>query len=600
MTILSALADRYDRLAATGDLPTPGYAPAQVSFVIVLDPTGAVVRVDDIRTGDGKRRRPKLIVAPAAPKRTSGIGGPALWDKTSYVLGHTAKRSPDAQRTKLEHVDWIARHEHLLAGLDDPGCAALLAFVRGWTPDCYDTLEHAEDMLDTSIAFRLFGDIGFIHDRPAARAALLAGDADVLPAAMCLVRGDVAPIARLHPSIKGVPGAKSSGAALVSYNAPAFCSYGLGQGANAPVSAVVAFSAATALNGLLASTGATTKGRPIYPNRVMLGDTAVAFWADRGDAEQIARALIADNDDELPVDAQTETTKLRDVLQAMQEGIPLHDAAPTMDPATCVFVLGLAPNASRLSVRFWVEDTLADFAAHFQTHWADMRLDPPLPRPPSVWRMLLEMAPQREAKNIPQHLTGDVLTAILTGQPYPRTLLVQTIQRIRADRDINAVRIATTKAVLARAHRHYPTTTERVPVSLDLASVNTAYRLGRWFAVLERMQAPAGLGKVNATIGDRFYASASATPSRVFPTLIRNSRNHSKAIRSRVGPALAAWFEGRIAEIASGIGEFPRTLSLEDQGQFALGLYHQRGAFARKAEVPPDLEIAETIINEDA
>jgi CRISPR-associated protein Csd1 len=177
---------------------------------------------------------------------------------------------------------------------------------------------------------------------------------------------------------------------------------------------------------------------------------------------------------------------------------------------------------------------------------------------------------------------------------------VQTIQRIRADRDINPVRVAMIKATLARAHRRNPTTTEDVPVSLDTTSVNTAYRLGRLFAVLERMQG-AALGRgINATIGDRFYASASVTPSRVFPTLIRNSRNHSKAIRSKFGAALAVWFEGQIAEIASGIGEFPRTLSLEDQGRFALGLYHQRAAHIGKHEPPPpDLEIAEAIINED-
>jgi CRISPR-associated protein Csd1 len=196
------------------------------------------------------------------------------------------------------------------------------------------------------------------------------------------------------------------------------------------------------------------------------------------------------------------------------------------------------------------------------------------------------------------------MRAILTGLPYPRALLVQTIMRIRADQDeedrrtgrtlekISDLRVALLKACLARMYR-WQLIPEDVPVSLDLASTNSAYRLGRLFAVLERLQGSA-LGQRNATVRDRFYASASATPALVFPSLIRNARNHSKTIRTRVGAGLAEWFEDHIAEIASGLeGSFPRTLPLEEQGRFALGYYHQRDVFRRKKDVPPALEAAE-------
>jgi CRISPR-associated protein Csd1 len=272
-----------------------------------------------------------------------------------------------------------------------------------------------------------------------------------------------------------------------------------------------------------------------------------------------------------------------------------------------VYVLGLSPNAARLSVRFWVEQSLADFTRHFQQHWADLKLEPPPhPWPPPLWRLLLELAPQRKSENIPPHLSGEVMRAVLTGLPYPRALLIQTIMRIRADRDeedrrtgrmlekVSNLRIALLKACLARMHR-WKLIPEDVPVSLDLTTTNSAYRLGRLFSILERVQR-AALGQRRATVRDRFYASASATPALVFPSLIRNARNHSKAIRTKFGAGLAEWFEDHITDIASGLeSRFPKTLPLEEQGRFALGYYHQRDVFRRKKDVPAEIEMAEAV-----
>jgi CRISPR-associated protein Csd1 len=265
MTILQSLVHRYDRLAAAGKMPIPGYGPAQISFAIILDAEGRYVTTEDERTGTGKKPRPRGVIAPMPPKRASGIATGVFWDKTSYVLGRTAvdetvsvaKQAKDAERLIKEHAAFQARHEKLLADSTDTGLAALLAFLRRWKPKDYDSLTYAAEMLDQNIAFRLQGDRFYIHDRPAARTALEAeaGGRDVAPSGMCLATGTIAPIARLHPSIKGVQGAQSSGAALVSFNLDAFTSYGHAQGANAPVSEAAAFAYATALNGLLEPSG---------------------------------------------------------------------------------------------------------------------------------------------------------------------------------------------------------------------------------------------------------------------------------------------------------------------------------------------------------
>jgi CRISPR-associated protein Csd1 len=429
---------------------------------------------------------------------------------------------------------------------------------------------------------------------------------------MCLVTGNEAPIARLHPPIKGI-GDKL--APLVSFNEDSFTSYGKTQGDNAPVSEAAAFAYATALNALLTSSRTGAKGRPVYPNRVTLGEITVPFWAEHGDAESLVRAMMA-NDEEAPADDDapptnetTETTKLRDVLQKMQEGIPLGQAAPEMHPESKVYVLGLSPNAARLSVRFWVEQSLADFTQHFQQHWKDLTLDPqPHPWPPPLWRLLLELAPQRESKNIPPHLSGDVMRSILTGLPYPRTLLIQTITRIRADGDVNSLRVALAKAVITRvARRQHEALVRQISdappwkdtlVALDRDEINVGYRLGRLFALLDYAQY-LSVGSVNAGIKEKFFASASSTPRRIFPSILRMYQNHlSDARKSPETRDRANYTDSEIKQVMDGLEAhmpFPTTLSLDDQGRFIVGFYHQRpvrrGAQAPSATSPdPDKE----------
>lgn len=351
MTILQALAARYDQLAARGEAPVPGFGPAQIGFTIVLDAEGQVVGMDDERTGEGKRRRPKVIEAPLAPKRTVAVASGAFWDKTSYVLGQTTidtalpaeRQAREAARTAQEHAAFKARHEALLADVDDVGCQALLTFLRDWTPARYGDLPYAEEMLDQNVAFRLDGETGFIHDRPAARAALISEvtSAEGGESGMCLATGRMAPIARLHPSIKGVPGAQSSGAALVSFNLDAFNSYAKTQGGNGPVSEAAAFAYATALNALLSANSGTDPktGRVTYRNRIALGGDTVVFWAETDTAERIIGALF----DPPAPDERTETAAVRTVMEKMQAGCPLRDAAPALDPATRAYVLGLSP-----------------------------------------------------------------------------------------------------------------------------------------------------------------------------------------------------------------------------------------------------------------
>lgn len=383
----------------------------------------------------------------------------------------------------------------------------------------------------------------------------------------------------MHPAVKGVSGAQSSGASIVSFNRDAFKSFGKHQGANAPVSERTAFAYTTVLNTLLVHGSR---------QRIQIGDTTTVFWAEAADPEQSEAAedlfaMLA----EPPTDEQ-ETAEVRDKLQAIADGQPLAQAIPDVREDTRFYVLGLAPNAARLSIRFWYAATIGALAERIVQHWRDLQLEPaPWTSPPPVWRLLYETAPQRKTDNIPPTLGGALMRAILTGAPYPRSLLAAVVARMRADKDVNGTRAAICKAVMARNHR-LGFEKETAPVSLNPEERNRAYRLGRLFAVYEGLQRSA-LGRVNATIKDRYFGAASATPASVFPLLERNSAHHLSSLRKSGKGGLAHWFDTEVDAILSGVDTaFPRSFGIEDQGRFALGYHHQRAHRQRNADPQGD------------
>ena len=577
MTVLQALVGHYDQLVDSGIEIHYGYSKQSVSYAVVLSPEGEFVDVMDVRDTTGKSPRPQRILVPGPVHRSANVVSNLLWDKTAYSLGLVGLRKDDepVQATlsrRGEHDAFKQLHLDLLAETDDQGLRALAAFLNVWNPDPEQFIRwpHAMDMLDTNIVFRLDGELGFIHERTASiqiwqnHLATLGGATE-----LCLVTGEPAPIERLHPKIKGVRGAQPSGASVISFNLDAFESFGREQGANAPVSERAAFAYTTALNVMLT---------PNSGHSLRIGDTTVVYWArsSLGDAaSSSAEYLLSMLLDPPPTDA-SEGVKVRDKLAAISEGRPIREVQPDVREDTRIFVLGLAPNASRLSVRFWHEDRIDAIYSRFSEHWKDLRLQPPAwTGAPAVWNLLIETAAQRRADNIPPTLGGALMRAILTGQRYPHSLLAAVIARMRADKDISGRRVAICKACLARDHRLRPEN-EDVSMSLNPNDTNAAYRLGRMFAVYESLQ-QAAQGRVNASIKDLYFGAASATPASVFPLLERKSANHLAALRKGGNAGLADWFDQQIDSILTGFATaFPPSLRLQEQGRFAIGYHHQR------------------------
>lgn len=576
--ILAALSDYYEHLLECGaaGVSPAGYSQEKISYEILLAADGRVVDVNDIRDTSGKKPFPRSLSVPQPEKRTVGIKSNFLWDKTSYVLGVSAV----SKRADKEHAAFLALHHESLSGDSDAGIKAFLAFLQGWAPVRFSEPPFSEEMLDANIVFRLDGERGYLHERPAARALrarLLAAD-DGGREGICLVTGERQTLARLHPSIKNVNGAQSAGASIVSFNLDSFSSYGKSQGENAPVSEQAVFAYTTVLNYLL-------RRDEHNHQRLQIGDATVVFWAQADDSQQTEAAedlLKAFFDP--PSDDGQETHRLRIVLEAVAQGRPISGLALGLDEGTRIFVLGLAPNASRLSIRFWQTDTLDVFVKRLAQHFQDLLLEPsPWRTPPAVWRLLLATAPSREGKSksedVPPQLAGELTRAVLTGSRYPRSLLSNVIMRFRVDGDISGVRVALCKGVLARERRlGVKGVNEEVPVSLDTNNTDAGYLLGRLFSMLENIQS-AALGKqINATIRDRYYGAASATPAIVFPMLIRNAQNHLSRVRKDKS-GFAVNLEKQVGEIVDRLGPiFPKSLRIESQGHFAIGYYHQKQA----------------------
>jgi CRISPR-associated protein Csd1 len=576
MSVLAALSRAYERMAARNEVPAFGYSIQNIGFLISLNADGSVAgRPADLRSGDGKKRISRPLAVPQPVKRTSGIAPNFLWDKTAYVLGITAG---EGKRTAAEHNAFTKLHRDMLAGGNDEGLVAVLRFLEGWHPEKFAEWGWPEDMQDQNIVFALERqrlDNLYIHDRPAARElwAKLSAESDNNARAICLVSGEKGPVARLHPAIKGVWGAQSSGASIVSFNLDAFTSYGHEQGDNAPVSEAAAFAYTTALNRLLQRDSG---------HRVQIGDTSTVFWANGGDpkmaeeAEDIFAGLIGVDDERIANRA------VKDTLEKVRAGRAASDVVAHMPKGVRFHMLGLAPNAARLSVRFYLEDEFGVIARRYLEHVERLRIEPP-PREaaPSMWRMLIETAILRKSENIQPNLAGEWLRAILSGTPYPRTLLSTLIMRLRADRDVNALRVAMLKSVLVRNFDM------EVPVAIDPAFTDQGYLLGRLFALYEQVQTAALGRNVNATIKDRYYGAASAQPRKVFHLLEAGSANHLSKI-GKQKPGLKVSLEKQIGAIMDvmepGRDPFPASLPDKSQALFGLGYYHQRNEFFRKAE----------------
>lgn len=580
--ILQALVRCYESLAAAGKLEKPGWSMVKVSWGLELTPEGQIQRLWPLEIADAKgKKRPQLIKLPAQTKKTVGVVSNFLCENSSYILGRDNKGKPERSLECFKAC--AARHRESLAEVDHPMAKAILRFFAGWDPQTAEenavlAPEWEEILKGGNLVFCMDG--VYAQDVPEIAQAWDEAYADDEKAEMgrCLVTGQKAPVAILHPSIKGIVGAQSSGAALVSFNAPSLESFGKddrdkqGQGRNAPVSTYAAFAYTEALNYLLRE--------PAYHSR--LGDTTLIYWAEGAEEEySSAMAAMMQNDN-------IEQKDLKNTMEALSGGrVVLWNKLP-LNPANRFYILGIAPNAARLAVRFFLQNTFGSFAANLDRH--QKRLE--IVRPAfdereglSVWSLLRETAnPNSRDKKPPEPLVSALMRAVLMNTPYPAELFIQTEIRLRAEHEVSRGKAAILKAYLLRNvvelnPDNHPYK-EVLQVQLNENTTYLPYRLGRLFAVLEALQLKANPG-INATIKDRYFNSACATPAVVFPTLVRLAQNHL----NKLDGGIKVYYDKMITGLFNAVEEsYPVRLSLQDQGIFQIGYYHQKQKLFTKKE----------------
>ena len=579
--ILQSLVRYYGILAAQGKVPKPGYCMAKTSFALNLSRNGELLGIlplkKTVRRGKKEVEVPQEKEVPELATRSVNVCANFLCDSSSYLLGLDKKGKPERTLRCFEASREL--HRAVLSGAESPAARAVLGFFESWRPEKAAEHPAVREKLDDLLAggyliFMIDGGI-FAQDDPAIRRAWDAyresRESGVqMP---CLVTGREGPVAVLHGKIKGVAHAQTSGASLVSFNSDAYESFGREkeQGLNAPVGEYAAFAYVTVLNRLLAD----------GEHRQSFGDTTVVYWAES--PAPVYRDIF--NATLNPQDEAAERT-LDSVMTRIAQGKPVAEG---VDLKTPFAILGLAPNAARVSVRFFMRDSFGFFLRNLKRHYDDLEIEKAPQDFPylTLYWLLRETVNQKSSdKSASPLMSGETLRSILLGLPYPQALQSAVLLRIRAEQDdpdhhiqkITRGRAAILKACLLRKP-HNESYKEVLTVSLNEESNNRAYVLGRLFAALEKTQRDANPG-INSTIKDRYFTSACTTPSSVFPTLFRLYENHiAKVRKSENGKGIAVNDDKLVGGLMNKLdveeNPFPAHLLLNDQSVFVLGYYHQ-------------------------
>jgi len=572
--ILQALKEYYDRKAAD---PESGIAPIgfewkSLPFLIVIKLDGTFIQLEDTEEPDTQQRTKKFLL----PKSKSRSGSKSyaitflLWDHIGYLLGEPV----DDPKSAKQHLTWKAKLNSLPDSIarDERIKAIQLFYDRGGIDAVKSDVKWIKcaGLLSCNMAFKIVGESDpvpclpfvreYVQEHPFDNEIPSDEKEDAAIQGRCLITGEYETIVR---TTSDTPISKDSKKLVSFQKNSGYDSYGKEQCYNAPISVTAAFAYTTALNRLLDKDSR---------QRIQVGDASTVFWSARKTRlEENVRAFFS----EPPKDDPDQLTQaVADLLSSVQSG-----AYALADGDNRFYVLGLAPNAARISIRFWHVGTVPEMAERFAQHFRDLEIahGPREPGTLSLFRLLVATAPNGKSENIPPNLAGDTMRAILEGTPFPATLLQSVIRRIRAEHEITYARAALLKASLNRSQRSNPNSEKPILPMLDLENKNIGYRLGRLFAALEKIQGEAQ-NSLNATIRDRFYGAASGTPITVFGNLMRLKNHHL----AKLEPGRRINLERLLGEIMEGISDFPAHLALADQARFALGYYHQMQSFYTK------------------
>lgn len=576
--ILLALKEYYDRKAADpeSDIAPEGFEKKELQFLIVINEQGQFINIEDTREKVGNKLVGKTFLLPRSVGRAGSRAYETtflLWDHIGYLLG----LPEDDKKSINQHQTWLKKLEELPELVEDVGVKAVRLFYKTNQLEQAIASPQIQECLKApqcNMAFRLVSDIPVpcrerVREFVSNNIKIDDSESDnedegqVQKNGTCLVTGERGVIARTH---NRTPIDKDAKILVGFQKNSGYDSYGKEQGYNAPIIKSTEFAYVTALNTLLKSKS----------QRILIGDAATVFWSEKKSSFESDFSLFFKEPEKDNPDAGTERVKA--LFESVNQGTYRED-----DGDNRFYILGLAPNVARIAVRFWRVGTVFEFASRIRQYFEDFAIVKPPKEPEfySIWRILVNIATLDKSENIPPNLASDFMRSIMDGTPYPATLMQAVLRRIRSDTEnrVKPIRAALIKAYLNRFYRFYPNKNyKEVGMELDANQTSVGYQLGRLFAVLEKIQEEANPG-INATIRERFYGSACATPVTVYANLLRLKNHHLAKLENR-GRVVS--FERLLGEIMGNLKDFPAHLNLHEQGLFAIGYYHQRQDFFTK------------------
>lgn len=603
--LIKALSDYYDILAKEGKILPDGYSKVNIHYLICLTEEGRIEEILNYQTeqkssaGKGKVKVKWIPQTEEMPQRTEkpGIDSNIIEHRSLYIFGLNLDKeilTPDDRtgKAKKSHEAFVKVNMDFIEGIDSPVVNAYRNFLKTWKPEDETENEHLLAL------GKNYGKSGFAFCLTKYPDQLLHNDIQVREkweevyrtgdsgkgksfVAQCAVDGEEAEIARIHSKIKGVYGGLPTGSVLIGFNNPSESSYGNEQSYNSNISQAVMKKYTEALNYLLANP----------KHKILLDDVTVVFWAMNTSEvyeEMILASLFGQTD---KMNAEETENMLEDLLDHSKEGMVVEKRLQSLDmidPNVDFYMLGLKPNSSRLSVKFIYRKKYADILWNIAKFQKELQISEEGKSVP-FWVIKEELrSPKNASEKINPALLTKIFESVIYGNPYPNAFLETVVRRVKTDvdKDVNRVRAGIIKACINRNYKE-----EEFGVALDKENCGQAYLCGRLFAVLEEMQRDAAGTKLNRTIKDAYFSSASAKPAMVFPKLVSLAQNHLKKVKMRKPET----YQRLLGEIIDGLnGEFPETFPLQDQGRFIVGYYQQYQDFFKKHEKVIDNRLSES------
>ncbi|MCI8645794.1 MAG: type I-C CRISPR-associated protein Cas8c/Csd1 [Firmicutes bacterium] len=594
--LIKALCDYYDILSEAGKVLPEGYSNVGIHYLVSLTPEGKVDTITDYQNHISetlKNGKTKIKTTPKTvkmPKRTekSAIDSNIIEHRPLYLFGlNYAEASMDADDKKAQksHEACVKTNLEFLDGIDSPVVNAYRNFLQSWDPkqEIHNgkLIELGKKYNTFRFAFCLSGNPDILlHEDPVVkkkweqRSQEAKDYKDEESNVQCAITGEHVPMARIHNKIKGVYGGQASGTGLVTFNNPSENSYGNEQSYNSNISETAMEKYTEALNYLL-------QGRN---HKILLDDLTILFWAmnPRETCEDAFLAML--NGEPEKMNAEATDKRLQALMESGKDAVAYQkqlESFDDIDENVVFYMVGIKPNASRLSLKFIDRKRYSDVLWNILQFQKDMQVSEEFRAVP-FYRIKKELVSPKSSNEVCNPaLLSKAFEAVVYGYQYPIALLETVVRRVKTDNDVsvtgNRIRVGLIKAVLNRM-----TEKEEITMALDRENQNQAYLCGRLFAVLEQLQDAASGGNLNSTIKERFFASAASKPVLVFPKVLKLSQNHLEKFRGK-NEKNYVFYSRLISEIIDMMqGEFPDTLLLADQGKFIIGYYQQRQRFFEK------------------